>query len=90
MNRRSKLVRSLTTGENFDIDRRLSSQDIPQSTSKKNRTITWSESSPMQGFDLQETVANKPQHIQSRSHLIIKLKPVYDDAHLRKVRLSNE
>jgi hypothetical protein len=92
IDRRVKLVRSLTTGENFEIDRRLS-QRIPQDTSsssssKKPRTITWSGSSPMRGFDLQESVALKSQQLQTRSHLIIKLKPAYGDANPRKVEHS--
>jgi hypothetical protein len=91
IDRRVKLVRSLTTGENFEVDRRLSQripQDTSSSSSKKPRTITWSGSSPMRGFDLQESVALKPQQLQTRSHLIIKLKPVYEDANPRKVEHS--
>lgn len=85
IDRRVKLVRSLTTGENFEIDRRLS-QHIPHVDAKKPRTITWSGSSPLRGFDLQVSVASKPQQLQTRSHLIIKLKPVDGDANPRKVR----
>lgn len=92
MNRRSKLVRSLTTDENFENNKRSTPAQAQTQTqtqddsSKRNKIITWSGSSPMKGFDLGGIVSNKPHHLQTRSHLIIKLKPVTNNTtNLRKV-----
>jgi hypothetical protein len=39
----------------------------------------------MRGFDLQHNAATKPQQIHTRAHLILKLKPIHDEALLKKV-----
>jgi hypothetical protein len=85
LNRRAKLVRSLTSGENLDHRSPPESQSELPTIPRKPRTITWSGSSPMRGFDLQHNAANKPQQLHTRAHLILKLKPVVDDTLLKKV-----
>lgn len=86
LERRAKLVKSLTSGEIIENDFQNQSKNTQEnSTSKRPRTITWSGSSPMKGFDLQQSASTQSHQIQARSHLIIKLKPAPENTALKKL-----